>query len=112
MAIEAAARQYDPALDPNMVEFQVKNLTDPLQIWKIIRIDGRLLLFVQSEVILKVVKFAITCFVVEKQEVRLEIVGEKMFGQDQKAIIYLAEGKINNVITSPDMATKLQALQA
>jgi hypothetical protein len=102
------AKTADPALDPNLVEFKVKNLTDPLQLWKIIRIDARLLLFVQSEEILKVVKFAITCCVVEKQEMRLEIVGEKMFGQDQKAVIHLSEGEIKNVIISPAMATKLQ----
>ena len=106
------AKSADPALDPNLAEFKVKNLTDPLQIWKVIRIDGRLLLFVQSEEILNIVKFAITCFVVEKEQMRLEIVGEKMFGQDQKAVIHLSEGEIKNVMISPAMATKLQTLQA
>lgn len=32
------AKTANPALDPNLIEFKVKNLTDPLQIWKIIRI--------------------------------------------------------------------------
>ena len=104
------AKTADPALDPNLVEFKVKNLTDPLQIWKVIRIDGRLFLFVQSEEILNVVKHAIQCFVVEKEQMRLEIVGEKMFGQDQKAVIHLSETVIKNVVISPAMSTKLQTL--
>jgi len=104
------AKTADPALDPSVVEFKVKNLTDPLQIWKIIRIDGQLLLFVQSEEILNVVKYAIQCFVVKKDQMRLEIVGEKMFGQDQKAVIHLNETAIKNVVVSQTMSSKLQTL--
>ena len=106
------AKTANPALDPNLVEFKVKNLTDPLQIWKVNRIDGRMLLFVQSEEILNVVKYAMQCFVVEKERMRLEIVGEKMLGQDQKAVIHLSETAIKNVVISPAMATKLQMFQA
>jgi hypothetical protein len=99
----------DPDLSPDVAQFNVKNLTDPLQIWKVKLFDG-LLLFVQSQEVLSVVKFATYCFVAEKHEVRLDILGEKMFGEDRKAIIHIGSEKIKNVVISPGMVQKLQTL--
>jgi hypothetical protein len=68
-----------------------------------------LLLFVRSEEVLGVKKFATECFLAQKQNVRLEIIGEKMFGERQKAVIYAGAHELKNVVITPGMAQKLQS---
>jgi hypothetical protein len=102
-------RSSDPDTAYDMARFEVKRLTDPLQVWKVKSFDG-LLLLVKCEEVLGVTKFAMECFFVQKQDVRLEILGEKVFGQKQKAIIYAGSQELNHVVITPGMAQKLQGL--
>jgi hypothetical protein len=98
----------DPGLAHDVAQFEVKKFSDPLQVWRIKNFDG-LLLFVKSEEVLGVKKFATECFLAQKQNVRLEILGEKMFGEKQNAVIYAGVHELKNVVITPGIARKLQS---
>ena len=108
VALMEHIKTVDPCLAHDVAQFEVRNFIDPLQVWRIKSFDG-LLLFVKSEEVLGVTKFATECFLAQKQNVRLEIIGEKMFGERQKAVIYAGAHELKNVVITPGMAQKLQS---
>lgn len=98
----------DPATAPDVVEFTAKKFGKNDMLWRTRRMDD-FMLFVGNERVLGRKKSLSQCFFVARQQVRVEILGEKMFGRNQKARITAGDQQWN-VTIAPEMAQKLTML--
>jgi hypothetical protein len=99
----------DSRLDPDVVEFERKDATDPLEIWKLKRFDGLFLATSRKEILGRRKPTGV-CLIARRQELTIEILGELRFGQKQKATLRFAGSELRNVRILPEMAQKLQTL--
>lgn len=100
----------DPASTPDMVEFTASKFGKNDMRWRARRMhDGDLIFFLGNEVVLGRKKSKPTCFFVQRQQVRFEITGEKMFGRKQKAAITAGDQQWKATI-APEMAQKFMML--
>lgn len=108
---EAMLRQMstaDPASAPDMVEFTASKFGKNDVRWRVRSVDA-LMLFLGNEVVLGRKKSQPTCFFVPRQQVKLEIQGEKMFGSKQKVLVTAGDQQWKGTM-APGMPQKLMML--
>ncbi|HEX2330866.1 MAG TPA: hypothetical protein VHN74_19235 [Candidatus Angelobacter sp.] len=103
-------RTADPATAPDMVEFTAQKFGKNNVRWRARRMaTDDLIFFVGNEVVLGRKQSTPTCLFVPRQQVKIEILGEKMFGRNQKATITAAAQQWKASI-APEMAQKFMTL--
>lgn len=98
----------DPATAPDVVEFTAKKFGKNDVRWRARRMDD-FMLFAGNERVFGRKKSLTQCFLAARQQIRVEIVGEKMFGRNQKATVTTGDQHWNATI-APEMAQKLTML--
>jgi hypothetical protein len=107
-ALFAQVTTVDPSSAPDVVEFTSAKFGSNDVRWRVRLVDG-LMFFLGNEVVFGRKKSQPTCFFIPRQQVRLEIMGEKMFGSKQKAVV-TAGGLQLKATIAPEMAQKLVML--
>lgn len=107
-ALLAQLNTADPASAPDVAEFTASQFGKNDVRWRVRSCDG-LMLFLGNEVMFGRKKSQSTCFFVPRQQVKLEILGEKMFGSKQKVVVTAGDAQLKATI-APDMAQKLMML--
>ena len=98
----------DPATAPDMVEFTSHKFGKNDVRWRARRVDD-VLLFRGNEVVLGRNNSKVECFFVPRQQVKLDITGEKLLGRGQKATVTAGNVQFKTTIASA-MAQKLMML--
>jgi hypothetical protein len=98
----------DPATTPEMVEFTSHKFGKNDIRWRARRVDD-LLLFRGNEVVLGRKNSKVECFFVPRQEVKLELTGEKGLSRKQKATITAGNVQFKTTI-APEVAQKFITL--
>jgi hypothetical protein len=97
-----------PATTPDVAEFTASKFGSNDTRWRVRSVNG-LLFFMGTEMVLGRKKSMQECLFVSRENVRFEIVGEKMFGSKQKVVVTVSNVPLKGTI-SPEMAQKLQML--
>jgi len=101
-------KNADPANDPDVVEFISSRFSDSEIRWRVRSMPG-FLFFMGNEMFFGRKQSQATCFFLPPAEVKIEIIGEKMFGDKQKAVVTAAGLRLKAIFT-PEMAQKLMAM--
>jgi len=101
-------KNANPATAPDVVEFtSSKSLKSDLR-WRVRATDG-FMFFMGNEMFLGRKKSQPECFFVAREQVRLELLGEKMFSSKQKVRVTAGATQLNGTM-SAEMAQKLMML--
>ena len=101
-------KNADPANDPDVVEFISSRFSDSEIRWRVRSMPGSLF-FMGNEMFFGRRRSKATCLFVPPADVKIEITGEKTFGNKQKAVVTAAGLRLKAIFT-PEMAQKLMAM--
>jgi hypothetical protein len=101
-------KNADPKTAPDVAEFTVSKFGSNDVRWRVRSVDG-LIFFLGNEVILGRKQSKPTCMFVPREQVKLDILGEKIFGSKQKVVVTAAGVPMKGTM-SQEMTQKMQML--